>query len=86
MKAQTIQALSDKDLIYIVELIAQASYGGHYSILRFTGGYKAAFGTPDLRTGMTDNAILDMQSFPTWREAMCSLIRSEPCFYGLRTE
>ena len=47
------------------EEIARAEFDGHLTMLRFTSGWKVFFGTPDLRSGMTDQTLFD--EIPAYR-------------------
>ena len=50
--------------------LARKYTDGHYTIFRFTSGYKAGFGTPDIRGGGNDGNINLAPTFPSIREAM----------------
>lgn len=55
-------------------------YGGHLTILKFTTGWKAMFGTPDLDTGSVEvgrgarEHINDLPNCATIEEALESLL------------
>jgi hypothetical protein len=61
-------------LLKLLELEAQRSYDGHYTIFRFNSGFKVAFGTPDINTpGCRQQGyaqLCEMTHAPTLKDAI----------------
>lgn len=73
-------ALDEVEKLFMA--LADLWWDGHYTAFRFTSGYKAAFGTPDLRTGQSADDLYDfIPTLPTMTEAMAWAISSEKAFY-----
>lgn len=71
-------------LINIIEDIAEIEYDGHFTILKFTTGYKVGFNTPDIRTGLDQEKINNMRYFDTLKPALIDLIIQRHDFYELK--
>jgi len=63
-------------LIQKAEALAKEKTDGHLSILKFTTGYKAFLGTPNLDIGEERENISNMNSFSTLEEALKSLLKT----------
>lgn len=57
-------------LIELMSIIANRECDGHYTIFKFTKGFKAFFGTPDLRLGGDDDKIYYSKIHPSLEEAL----------------
>lgn len=68
------------ELIEKIEKIASEISDGHYTILKFTSGYKAFFGTPDLDNGNEREKIAKLESFESIEEALVHLIENKTLF------
>ena len=62
-------------LIGIADLIAEDSYDGHLTILKFTLHWKVFFGTPDLDSGKGRELVNKVFSFDSLGEALSNLIQ-----------
>ena len=59
----------------VKELLAHLDdRGDHLTILRFTTGWKVAWGTPDLDTGQGRDQVGSLPSFPTLEGALKNLL------------
>lgn len=58
------------ELLKQVQRIAETSFDGHFTILSFTTGWKAAFGTVDVDTGNGRDQIWSLPNFRTLKEAL----------------
>jgi hypothetical protein len=72
-------SLDEIELVF--EAIAALEYDGHYTLLRFTSGYKAAFGSPDLRTRFGAEQVLKLKLFSKAKDAMVAAIADRIDFY-----
>jgi len=65
-----------KDLMDEVEAIAKRDFGGHFAIFRFTTGWKAGFGTPQLHGGDEEGyqEVWKLRTYPTLEECLRMLI------------
>lgn len=70
-------------LFKIIEDIAELEHDGHFTILKFTSGYKVGFNTPDIRTGLDNEKISNMRYFNTLKPALIDLILHRHDFYNL---
>jgi hypothetical protein len=71
----------DCDAEKLFSMLAKKNYDGHYTIFRFTTGYKAGFGTPDLRAGWSNDILYKTYpTFPTIKEAMLWAIVNDKAF------
>jgi hypothetical protein len=61
-------------LLTIAEKMAKRDHDGHLTIMRFTTGWKAMFGTPDLTGGEGRQEIQDLFQHETLEEALYRLI------------
>ena len=74
-------------LAVAVEEIAQAVSDGHYTILRFTNGYKGAFGTPERlmpELPLEDMPIAGMPTFQTLEMLLKNMVKFRPVFGDAR--
>lgn len=71
-----IEDASIEELLYIVQMIADTSFDGHFTIMRFTCHWKVMLGTPDLRTGQGFEEVLNRQEYRTFKQALLGAIRS----------
>jgi len=68
-------------LIQEAEILAKAKTDGHLSILKFTTGYKAFLGTPNLDIGEEREKILKIKSFDTLEKALEYLLENQTSIY-----
>jgi hypothetical protein len=65
-------------LLAAVQSIAHKRYGGHYTVMKFTTGYKAVFGTPTLLLGHEDSdKIYELPTAETMDDALADLLQRE---------
>lgn len=64
-------------LMLKAELLAITEKDGHLTIMRFTTGWKAMLGTPDLRSGMGADEISPLWTYPTLKEALENFLRKK---------
>ena len=69
------QPMKTSTLLKIAELIAEDSYKGHLTILRFTTHWKVFFGTPDMDTGKGREFVNKIYAFDSLDEALSNLIQ-----------
>ena len=62
------------ELMDVVEERARRQNDGHLTLLRFTTGWKAMFGTPDLDTGAGRTQVNALVMYPTLLEALLALL------------
>jgi hypothetical protein len=70
-------AVADMDhetLLTLAERLAAERHDGHLTLLRFTTGWKACLGTPDLEGGGGGDQVRRLRAFPTIKEALVALI------------
>jgi hypothetical protein len=72
------------ELLEQAEGLARQSFGGHLTIMRFTGEWKAAFGTPDLDSDHGRAQVWRLDGFSSLRDAVQNLVEQEPCFDELK--
>jgi hypothetical protein len=72
-----------ESLMVELEEIAKAEADGHITILKFTTGWKAAFGTPNLDIGEEREKLLQLQSHSTYESAVKDLIKNKVNLYNL---
>ncbi len=70
--------LSLDDLVSRAAEMASQLADGHYTLLRFTGGYKIAFGTVDLDDGLGRRQVNGQPSWDTLRDAFVYLVEARP--------
>jgi len=70
------ESMDNDTLLKMAEKIALTKYGGHLSIFRFTTGWKAMFGTPNLDID-GHKEVSSLQSFDSLEETLENLIISE---------
>jgi len=69
------ETYTDTDIETLFSALAKKYTDGHYTIFRFTSGYKAGFGTPDIRFGGDDDSIHNCKTSKTIRDAMlCAIV------------
>jgi hypothetical protein len=66
--------------LHQLDVEAQRTHDGHYTILAFTTGYKVAFGTPELYAGWGYDRVLQMPSYSDLAEAIREAILHHICF------
>jgi len=66
--------ISTDDLIELMEALARGHADGHFTILKFTTGWKCMVGTQDLDNGCR-NKIHDLKNYETFREALIAELR-----------
>lgn len=54
--------------------VADRDHDGHITFLKFTTGWKASFGTPDLDSGYGRKEIRDLKAFDSLQEALEGLL------------
>jgi hypothetical protein len=72
--------MKDEDLEILIlkaEGKAVETSDGHLSLLRFTTGWKVYPGTPELRSGDGDEAVSNLKSFKTLREALVDYLHED---------
>lgn len=62
------------DLLGVIEKIAEKYFNGHFTILSFTTGFKAMFGTPNLDSGTGRQEVLTLKPASSLEEALINLI------------
>ena len=70
-------------MLRLAENISRKRHGGHWGILSCSNHYKAAFDTPDIRSGLTNEHIRKMVGPQTIEGAVAALIRDQPEFLPL---
>lgn len=70
-------------LMLELEKIAKTEADGHITILKFTTGWKAAFGTPNIDIGEERGKIAKLKSHPTYESAIKDLIENRINLYNL---
>ena len=68
--------LTTDELIDIFETLVYERNDGHLTIMRFTTGWKVMPGTPNLDTGAGREAVGELTSYRTLREALIAIIKS----------
>ncbi len=63
--------------------IARKEFDGHYCIFRFSGGFKAGFGTLDMDSGDGRGHLRAMKPFKTLPEALDCAIKTRVCFWEM---
>lgn len=61
-------------LIGMAEIVSSRKAGGHLTLMRFTSGWKAMIGTPDLDAGEGRGEVSKLKTYPTLQEALLSII------------
>ena len=69
--------MSLEKLIREAEILAKKEADGHLSILKFTTGYKAFLGTPNLDIGEEREKISKIQSFDTLEKTLKYLLENK---------
>ena len=64
-------------LIDCFELLSEIFSDGHLTIMRFTTGWKACFGTPDLDTGRGRTQVEALKTYKTLSEAIFQAIKQK---------
>lgn len=70
-------------LMVELEKIAKEEADGHITILKFTTGWKAAFGTPNFDIGEERDKVAKLTSHPTYESAVKDLIKNRTNLYNL---
>lgn len=63
-------------LLDALEVVANLKSDGHYTIFKFTTGWKIMLDTPNLDTGKQRDLVWNMKMHPTLEEAIEGLIAS----------
>lgn len=69
-------------LLKLMALHARKKHDGHFSIFKFSGGYKTAFGTPDMDTGAGRIQLGKMPAMKSLKDSLVSALSSETDFYS----
>jgi hypothetical protein len=72
-----------EELITQVEEIAQKMADGHYTILKFTTGYKGFLGTPNLDIGEEREKIAKLPKFLSLEDVLKYIIKTKVCISDL---
>jgi hypothetical protein len=72
--AESDIVLTSEDLIELLELVSLLHADGHYTILKFTSGYKVMIGTPDLDNGCR-SAISKIKTHDTFQQAIIAELK-----------
>lgn len=65
-------------LIDLIERLALEQADGHWTLYKFTTGYKATLGTPDAE-GFDREWLFEQETFPTAEAALVDLILTQRC-------
>lgn len=63
-------------LMSLAETIAQREADGHFTLMRFTTGWKCFLGTPDLDSGKGREQVWSQPMYPTATAALSAFILS----------
>ena len=63
--------------IRMAEKLARQNYDGHLSILKFTGGWKVLFGTPNVDNGEGREQIRSLPIYPSLEAGLKTIVISE---------
>ena len=69
-----LREFDEGHLLDILAVKAQRKYDGHYTVLRFTHGYKVALGTPDLDSDQGRWQVFALPEYDTLKEALVAAI------------
>lgn len=64
-------------LLQWAETVAEDDYDGHLTIMRFTTGWKSAFGTPNLDGAGGRETVDKIQKFKTLPESLQHLVENK---------
>ena len=80
VKEKLIQLLGcDLDgVVSVVEAHAKHYHDGHFTVLSFTTGVKAMFGTVDLDTGDAREIVNKIPAYPDMHMALSYLLANDP--------
>lgn len=70
-------------LLQWAETIAEDDYDGHLTIMRFTTGWKSAFGTPNLDGAGGRESVEQVPGFKTLDESLQHLVEHKTSLYDL---
>jgi len=71
-----LSSLDMDSLLRIMKREAMRNHDGHFAIFSFTGGFKAAFGTPDIYGSRGYQELLGLRSFRTLKKCMSDAVVS----------
>jgi succinyl-CoA synthetase alpha subunit len=71
-----VEEQSIGELLRQAEELAIQQEGGHLTVFRFTTGWKAMLGTPDLRGGDGSTEVNRLPVFNSLEEALSDLLRN----------
>jgi hypothetical protein len=66
--------LNLETLMDLAEILAAEKADGHLTLMRFTTGWKAFLGTPDLDAGSGRKAVANIRMHRTMKEALLALL------------
>lgn len=72
----TDNEMTVQELISVAEAIAKDRFDGHLTLMKFTTGWKAAWGTPDLDSGDGRSQVARLKPYPSLEDALKGLLRS----------
>lgn len=82
-KLEQLLLSSFDDVFKLVEVHASEFYDGHFTIMSFTTGVKAMFGTIDLDTGCGRYDLLQLPAYPDTQIALAfALVEDEKYVVG----
>jgi hypothetical protein len=65
------------DVVNLVEIHAKHYHDGHFTVMSFTTGVKAMFGTVDLDTGYGREAVNNLPAYSDTHIALCYLLAND---------
>ena len=71
------------ELMTAATTLAKTKADGHLTILKFTGGWKVAFGTPELDVGAGREEVAMLPAFKTLEEALQHLLEEQISFLDI---
>jgi hypothetical protein len=77
-KVDDLSGWSTEALLAQAELLARRDNDGHLTIFRFTTEWKVMFGTPELDTGEGRDQVINLEGYPSLREALIALVSTWP--------
>jgi hypothetical protein len=66
-----------RELLSLVEGIANEKYDGHLTLLKFTSHWKGMFGTPDLDTGEGREIIENLPKYSLLSRLLSAMLEQE---------
>lgn len=74
LTAPEVHEMNLDTLLGLAEILANQKADGHITLMRFTTGWKAIIGTPNLDTGEGRAEIANLKSHSSLREALVDLL------------